>query len=75
MGREGEKKIRDERSVQTFLSWNWGDRSVCQLGSEGKLSSSSKAHLIETNAQFNGDKHKSSYSVRAAGERVLLGLI
>lgn len=34
-----------------------------------------QAHLIEINAQFNGDKHKSSYSVRAAGERVSLGVI
>lgn len=34
-----------------------------------------QAHLIEINAQFNGDKHKSSYSVRAAGERVSVGVI
>lgn len=34
-----------------------------------------QAHLIEINAQFNGDKHKSSYCVRAAGERVSLGVI
>lgn len=74
-GREERGKwVQDERKVPIFLSGCSGTGDPAK-GEAEEVVIVVQAHLIEINAQFNGDKHKSSYSVRAAGERVSLGVI